>query len=247
MRARFVILLSGCILGSAAVQADEAVVAVANNFFGPMKELRQDFESVSPHHLSVSTGSTGQLYVQILQGAPFDLFFAADTIRPQKLVKSGMASGEFTYAKGTLVLWAEHPGLKAKKALSAGQFHHLAIANPKVAPYGVAAKETLEKLGLYAQLQDKLVMGKGLNPTYQFIATGNAELGFVAKSQVYKNHYKAGSYWEVPRNYYSEIKQDAVTLPSGVQNKAVIDFLKYLQSDRAQAIIKNYGYAAGNS
>ncbi|SHO59344.1 molybdate ABC transporter substrate-binding protein [Vibrio quintilis] len=247
MKASFVILVAGVMLGSAAAHADEAVIAVANNFFGPMKELRQDFESVSPHHLSISTGSTGQLYVQIIQGAPFDLFFAADTIRPQKLLKAGQAFNEFTYAKGTLVLWSEHPDLQAKQVLSAGKYHHLAIANPKVAPYGVAAKETLEKMGMYQHVQDKLVMGKGLNPTYQFIVTGNAELGFVAKSQVYKNHYRTGSYWEVPRNYYSEIKQDAVTLPSGVHNQAVQAFLEYLQSDRAQAIIKNYGYAAGNS
>ncbi|MEI8631088.1 molybdate ABC transporter substrate-binding protein [Vibrio sp. PP-XX7] len=247
MKIRFSVLAIGLMCGTTNSWADDALVAVANNFYGPMKQLAHDFESISPHHIAISTGSTGQLYVQIMQGAPFDLFFAADNIRPRKLVKAGKAFNEFTYAKGTLVLWSEQPDLNVKKMLSAGRYDHLAMANPQVAPYGVAAKEALEKMHLYQQTQKKLVLGKGLNPTYQFVVTGNAELGFIAKSQVYNQTYKKGSYWEVPRQDYSEIKQDAVTLPSGQQNIAVKSFLAYLQSARAQKIVQNYGYLGNGS
>ncbi len=223
--------------------ADSAIVAVANNFSGPMKQLAQDFESVTKHHLEISTGSTGQLYAQITNGAPFDLFFAADTVRPGKLVGEGLAGNEFTYARGTLVLWSESAGVDVAKQLSGDEFSHLAMANPKLAPYGLAAQQALEKLDLYDKVEGKIVMGKGLNPTYQFIVTGNAELGFVAKSQVYANNsYKEGSYWEVPAEYYQEIKQDAVTLEAGKDNAAAQAFLDYLKTDGAQAIIASYGY-----
>jgi len=225
------------------VYADTAVVAVANNFYGPMKALNKDFSSLTSDTLEISTGSTGQLYSQIVNGAPFDLFFAADTLRPQKLIANKQAIHEFTYAKGTLVLWSETAGLHLKNELIQHRFKHLAIANPKLAPYGLAAKQTLEKMGQWKQVQNKLVMGKGLNPTYQFVETQNAKLGFIAKSQVYKDgHYKTGSYWEVPMSNYAEIQQDAVTLISGKDNKTAQKFLTYLKSERAQTIIKNYGY-----
>jgi molybdate transport system substrate-binding protein len=241
MKFRFYLLAALGLFISSPSWAADALFAVANNFYGPMKALKKDFESVSPHHISISTGSTGQLYVQITQGAPFDLFFAADTVRPQKLVKAGQASGEFTYAKGTLILWSEHPGINVEKTLLASDFDHLAMANPKLAPYGLAAQQTLNKMGL--NIRDKIVLGKGLNPTFQYVVTGNADLGFIAKSQVFHdNQYKKGSYWEIPHQYYSEIKQDAVILPAGKRNQAARDFLKYFQSARAQKIVHSYGY-----
>lgn len=242
MKLRMIVGLVAAVVAGG-VQADTAVVAVANNFFGPMKALNKDFSAVTSDSLQISTGSTGQLYAQIINGAPFDLFFAADTVRPQKLVAEGKGFNEFTYAKGTLVLWTEKADVDVKTELSDGKFEHLAIANPKLAPYGLAAQQAMTKMGLWDTVSDKLVMGKGLNPTYQYIVTGNAQLGFIAKSQVYKEgQYKAGSYWQVPAEDYKEILQDAVTLESGKTNKAVSSFLEYLKTDRAQAIIKSFGY-----
>ncbi|MCE0495429.1 molybdate ABC transporter substrate-binding protein [Vibrio salinus] len=242
MRLRIIAGLVTAIIAGG-VQAETAMVAVANNFFGPMKALNQDFSKVTPDSLEISTGSTGQLYAQIINGAPFDLFFAADKARPEKLTAAGKGFHEFTYARGTLVLWSEKAGITLTDMLKNSAFSHLAIANPKLAPYGLAAKQSLTKMNLWNQVSDKLVMGKGLNPTYQYIVTDNAELGFIAKSQVYKNgRYKTGSYWEVPIADYDEIRQDAVTLASGKDNKVVKAFLDYLKTDRAQAIIKSYGY-----
>jgi molybdate transport system substrate-binding protein len=223
--------------------ADEATVAVANNFSGPMKQLVEDFSRDSEHTIQISTGATGQLYAQIINGAPFDLFFSADTVTPQKLVAAGLASNAFTYAKGALILWSETPNLDLKNQLSMMDFNYLAMANPKLAPYGLAAQQSLEKLALYDKVANKLVLGQGLNPTYQYIVTGNAQLGFVAKSQVFANHrFKKGSYWEIPSDYYQEIKQDVVTLASGKDNLAAIAFVSYLQTERAKTIITSYGY-----
>ncbi|SIO96391.1 molybdate ABC transporter substrate-binding protein [Vibrio spartinae] len=242
MKARFIVLMSGLLLSASCWSAD-ALFAVANNFYRPMKALSQDFESRFPHHIEISTGATGQLYVQITQGAPFDLFFAADTARPTKLVQDQQASDQFTYARGTLVLWSAQPKIAVKDLLLSGEYAHLAMANPQLAPYGLAAQQVLEKMGLYSKIQDKIVQGKGLNPTFQFVVTGNAALGFVAKSQVYQNHhYQSGSYWEVPCEDYAQIRQDAVVLPAGQTNKAAQAFLNYLQTDRAQRIIQSYGY-----
>ncbi|SJN52732.1 Molybdate-binding periplasmic protein precursor [Vibrio ruber DSM 16370] len=246
MEVRFIALVSGMLLSASCWSAD-ALFAVANNFYRPMKALSQDFESQFPHHIEISTGATGQLYVQITQGAPFDLFFAADTVRPAKLVQARQASEQFTYARGTLVLWSAQPKIAVKERLLSGAYTHLAMANPQLAPYGLAAQQALEKMGLYTKIQDKIVQGKGLNPTFQFIATGNAALGFVAKSQVYQNnHYQSGSYWEVPFEDYAPIRQDAVVLPAGQTNEAAQAFLNYLKTDRAQNIIRSYGYRSVN-
>lgn len=240
-----VVLIGFLAQGSA--YAEQTVVAVANNFYGPMKQLKQDFEAINQEHtIEISTGSTGQLYSQIENGAPFDLFFAADTVRPEKLVKEAKATGQFTYAKGTLVLWSEKVGQDLHSQLTQLDFKHLAMANPKLAPYGLAAEQSLVKMGVYNTVirRNQVVLGKGLNPTYQFIATGNAELGFVAKSQVFKdNKYKTGSFWEVPADYYDEIRQDAVTLKTGETNTAAQAFLSYLKTERADNIIKRYGYS----
>jgi molybdate transport system substrate-binding protein len=191
----------------------------------------------------VSTGSTGQLYAQISHGAPFDLFFSADRERPQLLVDQGLGFDAFTYAQGALVLWSERSGLALQSLLESGQFDYIAMADPQLAPYGLAAQQVLEQLDLFRMLQNKMVLGKGLNPTYQYVASGNALLGFVAKSQVYQeNTYKTGSYWEIPTNLYDPIKQDAVVLSSGRKNQAAQAFLHYLASDRAQQIMRSYGY-----
>ncbi|MGX9417633.1 molybdate ABC transporter substrate-binding protein [Vibrio sp. WJH972] len=225
------------------VSAEEATVAVANNFSGPMKKLINDFSAQSDHVIQISTGATGQLYAQIINGAPFDLFFSADTARPEKLVAEGLASDKFTYAKGTLVLWSETAGIDVKKQLTDLDFEYFSMANPKLAPYGLAAQQALEKLALYDKMRAKVVLGKGLNPTYQYIVTGNAQLGLVAKSQVFSNNaFKAGSYWEVPSDDYQEIKQDAVTLTMGKDNPAAQAFLAYLKTEQAQSIITSYGY-----
>jgi molybdate transport system substrate-binding protein len=223
--------------------AASAIVAVANNFYGPMKALNADFSQQTEHALQLSTGSTGQLYAQIVNGAPFDLFFAADTLRPQTLIEKGLGSSSFTYAQGCLVLWSTSPGLDLVSLLTQQDFTHLAIADPKLAPYGLAAQQSLSKMALWQAVQAKLVLGNGLNPTYQFIASGNAELGFVAKSQVFKQgQYREGSVWQVPIDYYQPILQDAVILRKGQNNPVINAFINYLKTERAQAIIKSYGY-----
>jgi len=231
------------LLASFFVQAEDGTLAVANNFYGPVQALVADFEKASGYKLNISTGSTGQLYAQIINGAPFDLFLAADTKRPAKLVDEGFGFKQFIYAKGVLVLWSETPDYDVQQHLKSGDYTHFAMADPKLAPYGLAAEQTLTSMGLYKDMASKIVMGKGLNPTYQFLATGNAELGMVAKSQVFKNgEYNPGSYWEVPASSYEPIEQGAVTLKSGLENKAIDAFLDYYATERAQKIVSSFGY-----
>ena len=225
--------------------AGEVMIAVANNFYRPMKQLAIDFKDVTGHDASLATGSTGQLYAQITHGAPFEVLLSADTARPDKLVASGLASNQFTYAQGVLALWSTQPALidKQGEVLSSGNFRHLAMADPKLAPYGLAAKQVLENKGLFDRVKPKIVTGKGLNPTYQFIYSGNADLGFVALSQIYQNGaYQPGSYWLVPEKLYTSISQDAVLLNQGQDNPAAHSFMEYLSSDRAKALIEQFGY-----
>lgn len=223
--------------------AATAMVAVANNFYGPMKALNADFSQQTEHSLLLSTGSTGQLYAQIINGAPFELFFAADRRRPKQLQAKGLGSGAFTYAQGSLVLWSSAENVDLVDRLMQQDFAHLAMADPKLAPYGLAAQQSLSKMQLWQAVQAKLVLGKGINSSYQFIASGNAELGFVAKSQIFQQgQYSKGAVWEVPKHYYKPILQDAVILHKGQHNPALTAFLNYLKTERAQAIIKSYGY-----
>lgn len=231
------------ILGSLSVHAEDGTLAVANNFYGPIQMLVEDFAKVSGFQLNVSTGSTGQLYAQIVNGAPFDLFLAADTVRPEKLVNEGLGFEQFVYAKGVLVLWSNQANYDVKQHMLSGDYTHFAIADPKLAPYGLAAQQALTKMGLWESMTPKIVMGKGLNPTYQFLSTGNAQLGMVAKSQVFKNgQYIGGSFWEVPESDYQPIEQAAVTLKSGVDKAAIDAFLEYYSTERAQKIVSSFGY-----
>ncbi len=223
-------------------QAAVVKAAVAANFTAAMKEIAANYQKASGDKVLLSFGSTGKLYAQIKNGAPFDLFLAADQRRPKLLVASGDADGRFTYAVGKLVLWSAKPGLVDGKGevLKHGAFAKLAIANPKTAPYGAAAMEVIDHLGLAAVLTPKLVRGDSIAQTQQFVATENAELGFVAKAQVVLQ--PGGSRWEVPQSLYSPIRQDAVLLKRGEGNGAAKAFLAYLKGPAAKAVIEKYGY-----
>ncbi|MEW6132128.1 MAG: molybdate ABC transporter substrate-binding protein [Pseudomonadota bacterium] len=228
--------------------ADEVQVAVAANFTAPMKAIAADFEKDTGHKARLAFGSTGKFYAQIKNGAPFQVFLAADDTTPARLEKEGMTvpGSRFTYAVGTLVLWSAKPGFVDARGevLKKGDFAHLALANPKVAPYGAAAVEVMEKLGVLESLKPRFVLGENIAQTQQFVVTGNAELGFVALSQVMKNgKVGEGSAWVVPAKLHTPIRQDAVILASGRGNAAAEALMKYLKSARAAAIIKSYGYA----
>lgn len=228
--------------------AGEVLVAVAANFMEAAEALEPDFEAASGHELVLTAGSTGKLYAQIVKGAPFDVLLAADRDRPQRLVDEGHAVAEslITYVFGRLTLWstdATRIPEEAPAMLEAGAFRALALANPDLAPYGMAAKETLRTLGLLDQLQDKLVMGQNVGQTYALVATGNAELGFVALSQVVSPQAQAdGSRWDVPTSLHPPIMQDAVLLKRAAENEAAQAFMAYLVSDRARLIITRFGY-----
>jgi molybdate transport system substrate-binding protein len=222
-------------------------VAVAANFTAPMKEIAAQFEQATGHKVQASFGATGKFYAQIKNGAPFDILLAADDETPAKLEKEGaaVAASHFTYAIGKLVLWSAQPGLVDDKGevLAKGAFEHLSIANPKLAPYGAAAVETLQKLKLYAVLEPKIVQGDSIGQAHQFVVSGAAPLGFVAMSQVVEGgKLKSGSMWVVPSTMYSQIRQDAVVLAKGKDKPAVDAFLKYLKGDKAKAVIRAYGY-----
>ena len=213
-----------------------------------MQKIAADFEKDTGHKANLAFGSSGKFYAQIKNGAPFQVFLSADDAKPAKLEKEGMTvpGSRFTYAIGTLVLWSAKPDLVDAKAtvLEKGDFAHLAVANPKLAPYGTAAMETLAKLGLTDKLQSKIVQGENIAQTYQFAATGNADLGFVALSQVMKDgKIGSGSAWIVPSDMHAPIKQDAVILANGKGNAAAEALMKYLKSPKALAVIKSYGYA----
>lgn len=228
-------------------RAGEVSVAVAANFTAPMQEIAVAFEKDTGHKAVPSFGSTGQLYTQIKNGAPFEIFLAADDTTPAKLEREGgtVAGSRFTYAIGTLVLWSTREGFVDDKGevLKKGAFAHLSIADPVKAPYGAAAVETLKKLGLHDALAAKFVTGNNIAQAQQFVSTGNAELGFVALSQVYKEgKLTSGSGWIVPANLYEPILQDAVLLTKGKDSAAAAALLKYLREPKAAAIIKSYGY-----
>lgn len=241
----FMLLCGGCL--SAPLLADEVHVAVAANFTAPMKAIATAFEQDTGHTVVAAFGSTGQLYAQINNGAPFEVFLAADDSTPAKLEQEGsiVAGSRFTYATGALVLWSAQTGYIDEKGevLKNNAFKHLSIANPQAAPYGRAAVETLAKLGLTDAVASKLVEGQSITQAMQFVSTGNAELGFVALSQVFKDgKISSGSAWMVPESYYQPIKQDAVILSKGAGNPAAKALTAYLQGDKAASIIKSYGY-----
>jgi molybdate transport system substrate-binding protein len=222
-------------------------VAVAANFSAPMKIIAQDFERATGHRAVLSFGSTGQFYAQIKNGAPYALFLAADAHTPAKIEKEGLGvtGTTFTYAIGQLVLWSKTSGRVDDRGeiLKSGNFSKLAIANPKLAPYGAAAIEVLNHLGVMSQVKPKIVEGAKIEQTYQFVFSENADLGFVALSQVYENgKLKQGSGWIVPTSLHSPIKQDAIMLNPGRDSPAAIALLTYLRSDAAKAVIRKFGY-----
>jgi molybdate transport system substrate-binding protein len=227
-------------------RADEALVAVAANFLEPMQVLQKAFEAKTGHTLKLSSGATGAFYTQIKNDAPFDVFLAADHERPRLLVAGSLAEGRFTYAIGKLVLWSADPDFikgDAKALLEEDDaFKYLAIANPVTAPYGAAAQQTLQNLGLWDTLSPKLVRGQDLAQTFQFVSTRNAQLGFVAMSQALSETGKSGSRWEVPDSLHEPILQDAVLLKHGNGNTVAIAFMEFLHSAQAQDVIKSFGY-----
>ena len=232
---------------SFAAQADEVSVAVAANFTAPMQRIAADFEKATGHKAQLVFGSTGKFYAQIKSGAPFQVLLAADDETPTRLVKEGdgVAGSQFTYAIGKLVLWSPKPGFVDDKGevLKSGRFEHLSIANPKLAPYGLAAVETMKALGLADALQPRLVTGESIGQAQQFVVSGSAELGFIAFAQIHKDGKLIdGSYWLVPGKYHSPIRQDAVVLDKGKGSAAATALLGYLKSDAAKAVIKAYGY-----
>lgn len=265
--------LAACLMVAAfAARAGEVLVAVAANFAVPLEKISAGFSAATGHTLKISAGATGKFHAQIVAGAPFEVLIAADDETPRKLIAAGhaVAGSNFTYAIGRLVLWSARPGFVDDQGavLGSGSFQHIAIANPKVAPYGAAAVEVIRAKGLGDALTPKLVTAESIAQAFQFVGTGNAELGFVALSQVIgagpsqgdqrplggpapkapggpasvPGKPAAGSFWLVPQNLYRQIRQDAVLLRAGVDNPAAKALLDYLKSPPAQDLIKSFGY-----
>jgi len=240
------LLFAGLLPAASSVHADEISVAVAANFTAPMQAIAAGFEKETGHKVQAAYGATGKFYAQIRNGAPFEVLLSADEETPARLIKeaAAVAGSQFTYATGKLVLWSAKPAIVdgAGAVLKNGGFNHLAIANPKLAPYGAAAVEAMKGLGVYESIQPKIVTGESIAQTHQFIGTGNALLGFVALSQVLKDGKIEGSSWIVPVRLYAPIRQDAVILEKGKGKPAAEALLKYLKSDRALAVIRSSGY-----
>lgn len=222
-------------------------VAVASNFAAPMRALAEVFEKNTGYKAQLSFGSTGKFYAQIKEGAPFDVLLAADDETPGRLMAENAAvpDSRFTYATGRLALWSAKDGLVDGNGavLKVGTFAHLALADPKLAPYGAAAVEAMKHLGVFEQLQPKFVQGENITQTQQFVNSGNAELGFVALSQVSRDGRIAkGSAWIVPRNLHSALRQDAILLTHGKGNSAAAALLGFLKTEKARTVIQSYGY-----
>lgn len=240
------ITLTLCLVPAA--RADSVQVAVAANFTAPMQKIAAQFETDTGHKAELSFGSTGKLYAQINNGAPFQILLSADDKTPARLEQEGkvVPQSRFTYAIGTLVLWSADTNTVDPQAnvLRTGSFKHIAIANPKLAPYGLAAMQTMEKLGVAQALEPRFVRGENIGQTYQFVASGNAELGFVALSQVMVDgKISKGSAWQVPAELHDAIRQDAVLLNGGKDNPAAQKLMQYLKGDKARAVIRSYGYS----
>lgn len=231
----------------ASAQAAEVSVAVAANFSAPMQRIAAAFEQDTGHRMILAFGSTGKAYTQIRNGAPYQVLLSADEATPARLEREGLAvsATRFTYAIGQLVLWSRQPGLVDDKGavLKTGTFQRLALADPKTAPYGAAAVEVLRRVGLLPSLEPKFVQGQNIAQAYQFVATGNADLGFVAASQVFADgRLRQGSAWRVPATLHAPIRQDAVLLNPGKDSAAAAALMAYLRQDKAQAIIRSFGY-----
>lgn len=234
---------------SATLHAEQVTVAVASNFTGAMKEIAAAFERESGHEVRLAFGSSGKFYAQIQHGAPFQVFFSADAAKPEALEKAGQAvpGSRFTYAVGGLVLWSADSGrVQGPGTLKAGNFNKLALANPKLAPYGAAAVQVLDRLGLAQATRPHWVQGENIAQTYHFVASGNAQLGFVALSQVTRDgEIREGSGWIVPAKLHRPIRQDAVLLQRGANNEAAQSLLRFVRGDKAAQIIRSFGYRTG--
>ncbi len=228
--------------------AGEVQIAVATNFWAPLQEIVTHFERDTEHTALISSGSTGKFYAQIKQDAPFDVFFSADVRRPQLLEDEGLTvpGSRFTYAVGRLTLWSPNPTRingDGKTMLSKSDFTHLAIANPKTAPYGTAAKQALQVLGVWNAVKDRIVQGENIGQTFHFVVSQNAQLGFVALSQVLHPKINgAGSRWDVPTHLHDSLQQQAVLLLHGRNNEAAKAFLDYVKGSKSREIIARFGY-----
>ena len=226
------------------VNAEQATVAVATNFAWPMGELEALFEADGIHELTVVHGSTGQLFAQIVNGAPYDLFLAADGQRPHQLAERGLGGNPFTYALGRLALWTRHEEFSGNltiDTLANASFRRLAMANPRLAPYGVAARETLETMGLWESMQPRIVLGENVGQTFAMVETRNAELGLIALSAALA-YPSAGAYVPVPAQYHGQIRQDAILLARDRDNPAARAFVAFLQAPESRRIIAAAGY-----
>lgn len=243
---KFLLSLVLVVLAVTPVFAEQVLVAVAANFIGPFREVATEFEQATGHNVQIAAGSSGNFYAQIKNGAPFDVFFSADNERPKLLEDEGLGvkGSRFTYAIGRLVLWSPDPDLvKGEDTLRSQKFKHLAIANPKTAPYGVAAMQAMQKLGVWESVQSRIVLGENLGQTMGFIESGNAELGFLAMSQVMDPKTKGkGGRWDVPGNRHDPIQQDVVLLAKGKDNPAAKALMEFMGAPQAKAIIERYGY-----
>ena len=239
MRGLFLFLI---LLMAPWAQAEPLRVAVAANFTAPARELAALFKESTGHEVQLSFGSSGQFYAQITQAAPFDVFLSADAERPQRLVKDGLALADrrFTYAIGRLVLWSRDQRANSGEAALRQPFEKLAIANPAAAPYGGAALDVLRNLGLLDQLRARLVQGTSIAQAFQFVESGNAELGFIALSQL--EGRRDGGRWLVPSSLHTSLQQDAVLLTRARDNKVATQFLNFLKSAEARALIARFGY-----
>lgn len=236
------------VLVHASAFAAEAQVAVAANFAEPIKAIGAVLERTTGHTIKVTLGATGKLYAQIKNGAPFDVLLSADTATPEKLEKEGLGqpASRFTYATGKLVLWStDAKRVDAKgEVLKAANLGKVSYANPKVAPYGAATVQVIDKLGLTAALTPKLVQGESIGQAFTFASTGNADVGFVALSQVLEGgKLKSGSMWVVPQNLYDPIRQDAVVMQKSASNEAAQALMNLLKSPNIKDLIRSYGYA----
>ncbi len=243
---RIVVAVCGLAISAASLGA-QTHVAVAANFGEPIKAIAAVLEKTTGHTMQVTLGATGKLYAQIANGAPFDVLLAANTQAPAQLENDGLAqpNSRFTYATGKLVLWSIDSTRVDSQGdvLRTGKFRKLAYASPKVAPYGAAALQVIDKLGLASALAAKLVQGESIGQAFGFVASGNAELGFVAMSQVLEDgKLKTGSMWVVPQHLYHPLRQDAVLLQHGASNPAARALLKLLQSPNIKDLIRSYGY-----
>ena len=243
---RRITTLTALLLANTA-SAETVQVAVAANFTAPMQRIATDFERESGHKVMLSFGSTGKFYAQITNGAPFEVFLAADDETPARLEKDLLIAphSRFTYAIGKLVLWSARDGTVDARGeiLKTGDFKHLSLANPKTSPYGATAVEVLKAIGAFSRVESRIVQGENIAQTHQFVATGNAQLGFVALSQVYQDgRITSGSAWIVPTTLYTPIRQDAAILAKGLHNPAAKALVDYLKTDKARAVIQSYGY-----